>query len=95
MTSKNIGEETRKYILRQLLTSKSLREIEDMFSFSIKGLKWHITQIYKSEGVSNRIELLAKYVKLPSEVDCVLYDFYTAKKPKNMSTVLPIGNTNA
>lgn len=68
-----VGKEIRMQLKRDLLTGMDTKDITEKHGFGIKNLKFHITKILEEEGVKNRIQLMAKYVKMPDELNSIFY----------------------
>ena len=50
-------------VATMLVTGLSQREIADQLGISIKGVKSHLTQIYKKLNLKSNIELVAGYCR--------------------------------
>lgn len=54
--------------LKPILEGKSTKDVCKELGLNIKTLKYRLTLLYKYYGVSNRYELMAQYIKFPSEL---------------------------
>lgn len=54
--------------LKPILEGKSLEQIAKELNISVKGVKYRLTILYKYYGVKNRHQLMAQYIKFPSEL---------------------------
>lgn len=63
-----LSKELRLKTLKPLLEGKSSKAICNELNLNIKTLKYRLTLLYKYYGVSNRYELMAQYIKFPSEL---------------------------
>jgi hypothetical protein len=54
--------------LKPILEGKSLDEVATLLDTTVSTVKYRLTQMYVYYGVKNRYELMALYIKLPSEI---------------------------
>jgi hypothetical protein len=105
--SKEQSGEWKLQMLKAVLQAKSMEEMQEAFGIGEKGVKWRLAELYKTHGVKNKYELMARYVVLPEELEEV--SFESSKVEKTVETkvapteklvdietggLLPVGNVN-
>jgi hypothetical protein len=63
-----ISRTLRLTLLKPILEGKGLDDVSKEVNINIKALKHQLTYLYKYYGVRNRYELMAQYIKFPSEL---------------------------
>jgi hypothetical protein len=103
--SKEQSGEWKLQILKAVLQAKSMEEMQEAFGISEKGVKWRLAELYKTHGVKNKYELMARYIVLPEELADVemtasekIVETEVAPSEKIVETetggLLPVGKTN-